>query len=832
MELTTQQQKVVDSTDKRILVLSCAGSGKTTVITLRIARLWKNGVKPDEILALTFSNKAAQEMKSRICKENPNLGAKVNVRTFHSFGLDIIRKYNLAFGFTGSVKIAKTSDCKTILSDILKRSKKMELAGAKLEEYLKKRKSCEKFSYNNEMEQIFREYCDTLRQKNLVDMDDMIWMPVTFMTDHEKVRKIIAGQYKYIFVDEYQDTNEAQNQLLSLVVDNGTNTCFVGDDDQAIYEWRGARPRYIREKAKSKEYSVIKLETNFRSQQAVIDAANSIIRKNENRIDKVINAERPLLVKPVYARLGSQIQEAAYVANKIKQLIDSEKYNASDMAVLCRINDQIEPIKAALEQYGINTDLCEIDENAQYGHFISVLQSIVDLSSLNDLGNAINFPNNCFDSFIYMDAKAAYCDHYGQNLEFSDIEWLDRLYNSDIYFENCDSFRERYGMIQQLHNAEKWTPTQIIELYIEFMNKHKYSEEYAEQYHFLRQVYDISQNYEETFGKVTLSDFLYHLNLTLGLGDTARSTNLDAVNILTMHRAKGLEFKVAFIVGVQVGILPNDFFIKTIDDLEAERRLFYVALTRAKDLLFLTSYRDPLGGSIKSPVITHGFMAEIPQIAFATETEYLQGLASLPKLEEKATDSLSKAANVSVNKEKSVEVDYEKMRHVLSEDALQTSINDTKTHKKRHTMSALIQKYNYEKLDNLSLLEFEAYFSMAALENIPLKMSQCLEELVEKIASLDDALKKYPDEEQITHKFSTYYIPETAKLLYSYVEYDKASVSAEILTPVYDEVLKSLSDVNDAISIRIDDIFRIATMGTNAKAEALQRIIAKDGYKK
>lgn len=662
MSLTKQQQKVVDSTSKRILVLSCAGSGKTTVITKRIAKLWVRGVKPEEILALTFSNKAAQEMKKRISKENSQLGPKVNVKTFHAFGLEIIRKYDVAFGFTDKIGIVKPTDVKSTLNDVLKKRRAYGIEGKDLVNYIKLTKSCEQFCRKSQYDPIVQDYTEALKKKNLLDMEDMVWLPVCLLSREERVREVISGQYKYVFVDEYQDTNEAQNRLLDLIVGEETNICLVGDDDQAIYEWRGAKPRYIRDKAKSGEYELIRLETNFRSQAGIIDAANTVINKNKIRVDKKIKADLPLTIKPIYKRLSSEEEEAAYVASRIKELVRHNKYNPSDIAVLYAVNSQAEPIKEALRRVDIGFDLCEIDENAQYSRFVSVLQSIVNLNSVNDLGNAINFPNNCFDPFVFADAKSAYCDCYGQDCSYTDLEWINRLYLSDVVFENCDEFRTRYELITQLNKAASWTPTQTIATYISFMKKKRYDLEFPEQYQFVLQTFNIARNYEEAFGTVSLNDFLNHLKLVIGMGDTAKSTNYDAVNMLTMHRAKGLEFKVVFIIGVQVGILPNDYFVHTQEELEAQRRLFYVAITRAKDLLFLSSYRDPLGGSRRSPVITNGFIAEIPLISFESENSFQRILSSLPpkapeKLEPTTAEVVDAVISSAIEKTACVELD-------------------------------------------------------------------------------------------------------------------------------------------------------------------------------
>jgi ATP-dependent DNA helicase rep len=196
VELTEQQQSVIDSTSRRIVVLSCAGSGKTTVIALRIASLWKKGAKPEEFLALTFSNKAAQEMKKRIYKEDPNLGAKVCVKTFHAFGLEIVKRFNTALGFSGPVTIAKSSEKKSTIDSILKKHHIDGVAGSELEQYIKQCKSFEEVHHIDQFDLIFNEYSAEIKKHNLVDMEDMLWLPVCLLSSEGEARDVISSQYK------------------------------------------------------------------------------------------------------------------------------------------------------------------------------------------------------------------------------------------------------------------------------------------------------------------------------------------------------------------------------------------------------------------------------------------------------------------------------------------------------------------------------------------------------------------------------------------------------------------------------------------------------------
>ena len=617
-KLTPQQECAVNSNAKKILVLSCAGSGKTMVIINRMMRLKQMGVQPENILALTFSNKAAQEMKNRICKEDYSFGVKLNIKTFHSFGLEIIRQYASMLGFAQPIKIAKTGDVQNILKEVFGNRHEQQIEGSELNDYIRKSKGFEAYVSIPFYDAIVKEYNKILSERCMVDMDDMIFIPVNLLTLNASVRKVLTDKYKYLFVDEYQDTNEAQNRLLNLIIGEDTNVCLVGDDDQAIYEWRGAKPDYIRQKARSSEYECIKLEKNFRSQASVIAIANRIINHNNNRVTKKIDPFRDNGVKPIFQRFFSQKEESEWVATEVQELIASERFNPADIAVLYRNSEQADYLKKAFSAHGIEYENAEVDDNARYSAFINVLQAILYLSSTSDLDKALNFPTRCFDKFRFIDAKNAYCDLYGQNCNYTTAEWIDKLYLADLEFDGCEDFRERYSIITQLHEAKNWTSTQVIAFYLSYMKRKGYDKTESTKYSYVLQVFDIAKNYEEVFVDKTLKDFLYHLSLSYELNDINSSVNIDAVNLMTMHRSKGLEFKVVFIVGVQVGCMPNDYFIHSMADLEAERRLFYVAITRAKELLYLSAFKDPIGGSTTSKIVTHGFMAELPDIVFGT----------------------------------------------------------------------------------------------------------------------------------------------------------------------------------------------------------------------
>lgn len=619
MKLTDRQIEVIQSEHKKLVVLSCAGSGKTTVIVNRINHIITDkGIVPTQILALTFSNKAAQDIRDRVLRE-VKTRIPLKVSTFHAFGLELIRRYHEELGFEKRIAIISANEQKEIIKPLLHTGDDIE----KVLNYIRHSKS---FSLTKEdvdlqevaphIDNIVTAYNRQLYIANKVDMEDMLYLPYNLMQNNKDVRSAITETYRYVFVDEYQDTNEIQNKFLDLICDSETNVCLVGDDDQAIYEWRGAKPQYIRERASDPSYHCIKLETNFRSQGAIIKIANRIIQNNTNRVPKQISSNRPCETPPHFKRFKTEEEEAAFVASKIGELIKSNRFHPSEIAVLYRWNKQSEVLKSAFESRNIRYEVRNIDKTYGHSKFLAVLRCVDSLSSIKDVMDAVNFPTRCLDRFVLQDAKDIYNRETGNTQDFAPLEWINRIYMSSFdYDDDIMLFKSRYKAITELQMAQSLSAKQAIAFLLS-----KYEAEGLEtaqpmEYHFALQTLDLASTFEKTFGQQTLKEFIAVLNTAIEQDEFETPIDRDSVSIMTMHRSKGLEYKVVFIIGIQVGVCPNDYYIKTIDDLEAERRLFYVAMTRAKELLFLSSYDDQLKGSDnEKSVVKHGFMAEIPEL--------------------------------------------------------------------------------------------------------------------------------------------------------------------------------------------------------------------------
>ena len=604
---TAEQKEVINSDKKRLLVMSCAGSGKTATIIGRIDRLIKDGIPASAILVLSFSNKSADDIREKLehglCESIAC--TNVTVQTFHSFGLDLIKKYHEELGYDKKIVIATDNERKNIIKTICTEAEQHSANAENYLLYIRNKKNFETAdnSYvDAQNEPMFHEYMRLMKEKSMVDMDDLIYLPIELMRLFPNVQREVTEIYRYIFVDEYQDTNEAQNRLLDAITNKDSYLCLVGDDDQAIYEWRGAKPQYIRDKAVSGEYTVLKLQKNFRSQKSIIEVADRIIQNNKDRVPKRIVSDIPAEMLPYFKQFKTAEEEATFVAQKIQELVASKRFNYKDIAVLYRAERQLEPIREVLEKDSIEYEVNKEDNNFQYSKFVAVLKAIVNWDSYENIVAAVNFPTPCLDKFVLQDAKETYNRETGNTEDFAPVEWLEKIYESSVlYDEDCETFRSRYRVITQLRMAQNWSAKQaiayLIEQYYPDYDSEQARKKETRELQYVRQTFDLACTFEESMGPQSLHDFVLQLSEVIGRNDYDALLGSNAVTLMTIHRSKGLEYKVVFIVGLQVGVFPNDFFIKMQKDLEAERRLFYVAVTRAKNLLFLSSYNVPLFGA-------------------------------------------------------------------------------------------------------------------------------------------------------------------------------------------------------------------------------------------
>jgi len=613
MELTTEQKRAVESKSQYIAIIAGAGSGKTKTLTERICNLiLHKNIQSDEILALTFSVKAAQEMQKRITEKLGEKAKGIWIKTFHSFGLELLKmNYQNFDNHTERFEIIDTTNKTRHIKSVINLHK-LESFPKDILHTISQIKNkiieCDK-----SFEPIFYEYNKLLRENNLVDLDDLIWLTVDIIKNNPNIKTYLHKRFKHVLIDEYQDTNDIQNEMINLILSPSTSLCVVGDDDQCIYEWRGSKPQYIREFATRTDVETIFLSENFRSQNYVVELANKFIANNNDRIPKSMNPQINSKIKPSFYRFDSVEAEASFIAKTIKQLYDSGIYKYNDIAILVRSTLQNERILYALNLNGISFNTKQEDVNTEFSPFLTVLYSIINYKYKNNIARAINFPDASLDNFTYMDLVE---DNGLEKL--STIDCLEYLYNSSITWNQSDVFKCRYSLIKRLyeHNTtQNFKASDIISELVNYYKSEKNEDETTNKDILnIIKLQKIAENWESTTSVPSLRCFVDYVVCAIENNEELYCDKKDdSVNVMTCHRAKGLEFPVVIIPGVNVGTFPNDYFISSKNDLEQERRLFYVAMTRAIERLIITCNEHPYATK-NNTYIEKGFIAEIPEI--------------------------------------------------------------------------------------------------------------------------------------------------------------------------------------------------------------------------
>lgn len=612
LRLTEEQEKAVKSNSQYIAIIAGAGSGKTKTLTERICYLvTEKGVKPEEILALTFTSKAAQEMKKRVIANLGDNAKGIWIKTFHSFGLELLRMYNEYTGLADKFEIVDSSAKLNYVKTIINKQKVL-LEPKDTVQVISKIKNkitdCVKSFLG-----IFDDYNRVLHENNVVDLDDMIWMTVKLIKDNPPVQNYLHHRFKHVLIDEFQDTNDIQNEMIDLMLSKEASLCVVGDDDQCIYEWRGSKPQYIRSFANRKDVETIFLGENFRSQKYVVDIANKFISHNQDRIEKRMYPQLSPKSKPEFYKAENEEKEAQIISSIIKRLYSSGEYRYKDIAILIRSSKQMQTLTSTLRNNTIPFSTKQEDSNVEFMSFVRVLYAIIDYRLNNNISRAVNFPNISLSNMTYMDLV----DDYKLN-NLTVVDALEHLYKSDIKWKDCELFRARYKFILSLNEKiknKKHITTEILnEVYCFYKSENIKTETYLNKLKHVENTIQIAEDWEKSTEKCNIQAFVDYLVCAMENEDELFTNERDdEVVVLTCHRAKGLEFPVVIIPGVHVGSFPNDFFIHSENDLEQERRLFYVALTRAVDRLYITCYQNPYGTGSNS-LVRKGFVSEIPEL--------------------------------------------------------------------------------------------------------------------------------------------------------------------------------------------------------------------------
>ena len=604
-KLNDVQKLAVTTTDGAILILAGAGSGKTRVITNKIAYLIEEkNVRPYNILAITFTNKASKEMKSRV---EEMIGADSNsvwISTFHAFCTKILRFESRHLLYENNFTIYDTTDKQTLIKncmDILGYSKDTinpsviasSISSAKdsmisVSEY--ERMYATDF-FGSKIAKVYDIYQKELKKNNAMDFDDLIYNCIMLFKEHKDVLEKYQEKFKYIMVDEYQDTNYSQYLLIKMLSDKYKNICVVGDDDQSIYTWRGADIRNILEFEKDFDNVLqIKLEQNYRSTSNIINAARSVITKNNARKDKKIWTSANEGEKITLYSATSETDEANYVAVNIKKLMEKNNYKYSDFAILYRANSLSRKYEESFMKYDIPYrifgglkfyDRMEIKDILAYLRLIDNKQDDISLKRI------INVPKRSIGAKSI--EKIEDYARENQMCIFDAIDDIEKILGAGKARESIKKFKI---MVSALKSFAKIMP--VSELLDKVLENTGYEKMYKEENTVesqtridnINELKSVVQEFEKISEEKSLSDFLQNATLSTDMDENANSDNY--VTLMTIHSSKGLEFPVVFMVAVEEDIFPSSRSSMEESKLEEERRLCYVAITRAKEKLFIT----------------------------------------------------------------------------------------------------------------------------------------------------------------------------------------------------------------------------------------------------
>lgn len=626
--LNDKQKEAVLATDGPCLVIAGAGSGKTKVLTHKIAYLMmEKHVKPWNILAITFTNKAANEMKERVEKLVGEAAKDMWIGTFHSICVKILRKYIDRLGFDHSFLIFDTSDQRTLIKECMKtlkiddkmftdRSVLAEISNGK-NEMLEPKAYQTKYAGDYRKEvigRIYELYQHRLKENNAIDFDDIINFAIKILTENEDVLEYYTNKFQYVLVDEYQDTNKAQFTLVTILASKYGNITVVGDNDQGIYSFRGADITNILNFEKDfPGTKIIKLEQNYRCTGNILKAANAVIKHNENKYEKKLWTENEEGNLPIIHKSDDEYDEGRYIVEEVNHLRREEYFNYSDFVVLYRMNSQSRAIEEILRREGIPYKIVgglKFYERKEIKDIISYLRLIYNFSDNISLKRVINEPKRGIGKTSI--------DNIQEISEQTGLSMFDIIKHADEYGLN----RVKANSIEFIATIEylrgKMEELSISELIKETLNKTGYvkaleqenTTEAETRIENLEEFLTVAIEFEEEEAENTLGDFLEGITLSSDIDGMEDSD--DSVTLMTLHSAKGLEFPVVFLVGLEEGIFPGNKSIGEPKELEEERRLFYVGITRAKQYLYLTcSKKRTIFGSTSYNAISR-FVNEIP----------------------------------------------------------------------------------------------------------------------------------------------------------------------------------------------------------------------------
>ncbi|CAM3862372.1 DNA helicase PcrA [Cytobacillus oceanisediminis] len=629
--LNPQQQNAVKTTDGPLLIMAGAGSGKTRVLTHRIAYLMvEKGINPYNILAITFTNKAAREMRDRIHNMMGGAADEIWISTFHSMCVRILRRDIDRIGYNRNFTILDSTDQQSVIKSILKDKnldpKKFDprailgsISSAKNELITPEEYAKTAGDYIQQVaSDVYTEYQKRLRRNQALDFDDLIMITIQLFQRVPEVLEYYQRKFQYIHVDEYQDTNRAQYMLVKLLASRFRNLCVVGDSDQSIYKWRGADIANIL--SFEKDYpnaQTILLEQNYRSTKRILLAANEVISKNLNRKPKNLWTENAEGNKIHYYRADSEQGEAQFVAGKIKEYVNSGKRSYSDIAILYRTNAQSRVMEEVLLKSNIEYSIVggiKFYDRKEIKDILAYLRLIANPDDDISLQRVINVPKRGIGSGS-VDKIANFAQLHEMSM-FEALESIELIGLSPKITKGATQFRDLVKNYTQMQ--EYLSVTELVE---ELLEKSGYRDmliaeksiEAQSRLENIDEFLSVTKNFEDASEDKSLIAFLTDLALVADIdkldddGEKAES-----VVLMTLHSAKGLEFPVVFLMGLEEGVFPHSRSLMEEAEMEEERRLAYVGITRAEEELFITNaqMRTLFGRTNMNP--PSRFIKEIP----------------------------------------------------------------------------------------------------------------------------------------------------------------------------------------------------------------------------
>lgn len=652
--LNPPQKEAAEHVDGPLLIFAGAGSGKTMAITYRIGNLVANhNVQPYEILAVTFTKKAAGEMLERVenifREQSLNFDTRPTIGTFHSLGAMILRREGTKLGLANNFSIYDSSDSENLIKEIMleegidtKQFKPRQIhfmiSAAKNDLISPDQYLFERPGFVEEIvDRVYGQYQKQLKAQNAVDFGDLLYLVVKLFKDHPEVLAKYQEKYRYILVDEYQDTNDVQYEMIRLLADRYKNLCVVGDDDQSIYKWRGADVKKIIAFENDFEGTkVVKLEQNYRSVKNVITAAVAVIGRNGERVEKSLWTDKeegePITIYQARDEKG----EVEFILDEIFQL-QREGRSLSDIAILYRTNFQSRIIEEGLLSHGLPYKLVggfrfyerkEVKDLISYSKFINnpkddlSLFRIINVPSRKmgpkSIGKLVDIAKECGSSVGLM-LIAAYGLQSDEDSTVVNGITQAMVNKVDAKLEDLDSYSRIYNLFGSLYfELKDLNALQVIEKiitrirYTDFIDDGSEAAEYRKEN--VEELKNVASSYVQRDGEGSLNHFLQDIALIESeQKKNENSTATGAVTLMTLHSSKGLEFPAVFIIGMEEGVLPHSRAFTDESELAEERRLCYVGITRAKERLWLTfgETRTRRGG-LESQIPSR-FLAEIPQ---------------------------------------------------------------------------------------------------------------------------------------------------------------------------------------------------------------------------